>query len=91
MEHIHNRFGKCVIADITQGQLEKFTSGVKGLGDQPLTVFYGKSVRQAVVSGILIEPALTDEQVGDAKPGLIRWLAECLADEINEAQRIDPL
>lgn len=91
MEHIHTRFGKCVIADITQGQLEKFSLAMKGVGDLPMTAFYGKSVRQAVASGILTEPALTDEQVDASKPGLIRWLAECLAQEINEASNIDPL
>lgn len=91
MEHTHNRFGKCVIADITQGQLEKFTLAMKGAGDLPMTAFYGKSVRQAVAAGILIEPAPTDEQVSDAKPGIIRWMAECLAQEIAEAQNVDPL
>lgn len=91
MEHTHTRFGKCVIEDITQGQLEKFQTAMKGAGELPMSVFFSKSLKAARDCGILGEPVLTDEQIEKAKPGLIHWLADCLAEDVQEANRIDPL
>ena len=91
MEFTNTRFGKCEIADINQGQLEAWQELVKDATNDPLAVFYGKAVRAALKSGVLIEPVLTDDQIKAAKPGMIHWLANCIADVIYEASRIDPL
>ena len=91
MEFTHTRFGKCVLSDINQGQLEAWQDDVKSSTDVPMAVFYGKCVRAAVKAKILLEPALTDEQIAAAKPGLVHWLTNCIAGEIAEASRIDPL
>jgi len=87
----HPKLGTCEIAEISQGRLEKFQDILKGDTDLPLAVLYGKMVRAAIAAGILIQPALTDEAVSEAKPALIKWLAIQISDEVAEAQRIDPL
>lgn len=91
MDFTHTRFGKCTIADINQGQLEQFSETMAGAGDMPMTIWRGKAVRAAISAGILIAPVFTDEQVAKEKPGLIRWISDCIAEVIAEASRIDPL
>ncbi len=91
MEFTNTRFGKCVLTDITQGQFEKFSDAMNGVENLSLPIWNGKAVRAARDAGFFIEPVLTDEQVSEAKPGLIRWLAGCIAEVVNEANRIDPL
>ena len=56
MEFEHKRFGKCVVSDITQKQLEDFYRDMKGLDSEPLTIWRGASVRSAAKHGILLQP-----------------------------------
>ena len=91
MEFENSRFGKCEIADITQGRLEKFQEALKGETELPLAVLYGKMVTAAVGAGILLHPALDAAAVSNANPGFIKWLARVVSEQIAEAQRIDPL
>ena len=91
MEFEHKKFGKCVLKDLTQKMLEDFSVDMKGLEREPLSVWRGAGVRSAVEHGILVEPAMTVDDVDSAKPGLIIWLADCVAKVIAEATDIDPL
>ena len=91
MEFEHKRFGKCVVSDITQKQLEDFYRALKGSEHEPMPVWRGESVRHAVRLGILIEPKMEVDQVDNAKPNLIIWLADCIAKTVSEAVEVDPL
>jgi hypothetical protein len=91
MEFEHKKFGKCVVKDINQKELEDFSNDMTNKEKVPLTVWRGDSVRAAVKHGILVEPALSLDDVDNAKPGLIVWLADCVNKVIAEALSIDPL
>ena len=91
MEFEHKRFGKCVVSDITQKQLEEFHRALKGKESEPMSVWRGETVRQAVKLGIMAEPKMTVEQVDESKPSLIIWLADCVAKAFAEAVEVDPL
>ena len=91
MEFEHKRFGKCVVSDITQKQLEDFYRALKGYEHDPVPIWRGEAVRQAVKLGVMIEPKMTVEQVDESKPSLIIWLADCIAKSVTEATKIDPL
>lgn len=91
MEFSHEVHGKCVIAEITQKQLEGFQRKIKGLEDEPMAVWRGTVVRAGIEGGFLAEPAMTLDAVGDAKPVLVAWIADCLLSAINEAMGISPL
>jgi len=51
MDFEHEKFGKCVILEITQKMLEDFHRDMKGMNEQPLSVWRGESVRSAVRHG----------------------------------------
>lgn len=89
MEKTHEKLGKCVIAEFTQKQLEDFSREMKGKDNEPLSVWRGDSVRAATKLGIITEPKSLD--VDKAKPALIVWLSDCVAEAIREAMEIDPL
>ena len=91
MEFEHKKFGKCVVKDLNQKELEDFSNDMTNKEKVPLTVWRGDSVRAAVKHGILVEPALSLDDVDNAKPGLIVWLADCVNKVIAEALSIDPL
>lgn len=91
MEFEHNKFGKCVLAEITQKQLEDFSEASRGESNQLMTVWRGNCVRAASEIGFLVEPKITKEDVDNANPGLIRWISDCIAQMIAEASDIDPL
>ena len=91
MEFEHKRFGKCVVSDITQKQLEDFYRDMKGLDSEPLTIWRGACVRSAVGCGFLVNPVYKVEDVDGMKPGLVVWLADCIAKTIAEALTLDPL
>lgn len=91
MEFTSEKFGKCVIAEITQKQLEAFHTDMKGIELEALSVWRGNSVRSAAKRGILMEPVMSEEDVDNAKPALIVWLADCIFNVIAEAMNIDPL
>lgn len=91
MEFTHEKFGKCILKDLTQKMLEEFHRDMKDDLNVPLSVWRGDSVRSAVKHGIMTEPAWTDEDVDNAKPAHIVWLADCVAQVIAEAMDIDPL
>jgi hypothetical protein len=91
MEFEHEKFGKCVLKEITQKMLEDFHLDMKGKETQPLSVWRGDSVRAAVKQEFLLEPKWTLEDVDNAKPAHIVWLADCIAKLISEAMNLDPL
>ena len=91
MEFEHNKFGKCVLKEITQKMLEDFHRDMKGKEQMPLSVWRGDSVRAVVKQEIMIEPKWTLEDVDNAKPGQIVWLADCIAKMFSEAMNLDPL
>jgi hypothetical protein len=91
MEFEHEKFGKCVLLEINQKMLEDFHRDMKGKETQPLSVWRGDSVRAAVKQGIMTEPKWTLDDVDNAKPAHIVWLADCIAKLISEAMNLDPL
>lgn len=91
MEFEHKKFGKCVLSEISQKMLEDFTRGMPGNEKESLTIWRGESVRNAVKSGLLVEPTMSVDSINNAAPGLIRWLADCINNAIAEAIDIDPL
>jgi len=91
MEFEHEKFGKCVLTEITQKTLEDFHRDMKGKETQPLSVWRGDSVRAAVKQGFMTEPKWTLEDVDNAKPAHIVWLADCIAKLMSEAMNLDPL
>jgi hypothetical protein len=91
MEFEHKKFGKCAIAEITQKQVENFHGAMKGKEGEPLSLWRGESVRNALKFGIIIEPEWSVEQVDEARPGQVVWLSECVAKAFVEALSIDPL
>ena len=91
MEFEHKKFGKCVLKDLTQKMLEDYHLDMKGKQDMPLSVWRGDSVRSFVEHGYMVEPAWTSEEVDNAKPAHIVWLADCVFKVIAEATSIDPL
>jgi hypothetical protein len=91
MEFTHEKFGKCVLKDLTQKMLEDFHLDMKGKQDLPLSVWRGDSVRAAVKQEFLVEPKWTLDDVDNAKPGHIMWLSECIVKLLTEVMYIDPL
>ena len=89
MEFEHKRFGKCVVSDITQKQLEDFYRALKGSEHEPMPVWRGVSVRHAAKLGILVEPKLEFDQVDGMKQNLIIRLAERIAKGVTEETEID--
>lgn len=91
MEFEHKKFGKCELKEINQKALEDFHRDMKGKETQPLSVWRGDSVRAAVKQEFLVTPKWTLEDVDNAKPGHIVWLADCIAKLFAEAMGLDPL
>ena len=91
MEFTHEKYGKCVLAEITQKQLEDFTSAMKGKESEVLTVWHGEAVRNASKFEIMEEPKMSATDIDNASPGLVRWLSNCIAQLISEAINPDPL
>lgn len=91
MEFEHPKFGKCVVKDLTQKMLEDYHRDMKGKQEMPLSVWRGDSVRSFVEHGYMAEPKWTLDDVDNAKPALIVWLADCIFNVIAEAMNIDPL
>jgi len=91
MEFTHKKFGKCVLVELTQKQLEDFHKAMKGKEIEVLSVWRGDSVRNAATLGIMTEPVWTPEDVDNASPGHVNWLSECIAKVFSEAMNIDPL
>ena len=91
MKFEHEKFGKCVLSEITQKQLEDFSEATDAPAGEKLVVWRGKSVRAASDLGFLIEPKMTSDIVDNSNPGYIRWLSDCIAKMIAEATNIDPL
>lgn len=91
MEFTHEKHGKCVLVDLTQKRMEDFHREMKGKEQEVLSVFRGDSVRIAIKLGILTEPAMTVEDVDEAKPAYVIWLADCISKLFAEAMNIDPL
>jgi len=91
-EYTHDRFGKCVLAEITQKQLVDYSKLMQDKKDMTMIEWRGESVKAAIKCGFFVEPTLTDKEVDDSSPAFIRWLSdECIAKMINEASNIDPL
>ena len=91
MEFEHEKFGKCVVLDLTQKMLEGFHRDMRQDLEVPLSVWRGDSVRSAVKHNIMTEPKWGVEDVDNAKPAHIVWLADCINKVIAEAMRSDPL
>ena len=92
MEFTHEKYGKCVLTEITQDQLEKFSKRTKPDSDEFLSVYRGDMVRAAVDIGFVIEPTWkTPDDVGKANAGLVRWVSKCISDMLTEVMDIDPL
>ena len=91
MEFEHKKFGKCVVKDLTQKMLEDYHRDMKGKQEMPLSVWRGDSVRSFVEHGYMAEPKWTLDDVDNAKPALIVWLADCIFNVIAEAINTDPL
>lgn len=91
MEYISEKHGKCEIRELTQKSLEDFMREMQGKDKLPLSVWRGDAVRFAAKRGILVSPVLTAEDVDNAKPAMVVWLAECITKTIAEAMELDPL
>lgn len=91
MDFTHEKFGKCVLMDLTQKRMEDFHREMKGKEVEVLSVFRGDSVRIAIKLGILMEPAMTVEDVDELQPAKVVWIADCIGKLFVEAMQIDPL
>jgi len=91
MDFEHPKFGKCVVSELTQKQLEDFQIDVNGLLNEPLSVWRGMTVRSAIKRGFLVEPAWKVEDVDTANPSQIIWISNCITKVIAEVTRVDPL
>ena len=91
MDFEHPKFGKCVVSELTQKQLEDFHRDMKALDNEPLSVWRGTTVRSAIKRGFLVEPAWKVEDVDTAKPSQIVWISDCITKVIAEVTRVDPL
>jgi hypothetical protein len=91
MQFEHKKFGKCELKEINQKMMEDFHRDMIGKDKMPLSVWRGDSVRAAVKQEFMVEPKWTVEDVDNAKPGHIIWLADCIAEMMREALSIDPL
>lgn len=92
MEFEHEKFGKCVIADITQRQMVAYGKEMVGKGDVSMYEYRDLSIKAAIKHGLIEQPELTEKDVDEASPGLIRWISDkCLTEAIKEANDIDPL
>lgn len=91
MEFEHEKYGKCVLTELTQKMLEDFHRDMKGKEKEVLSVWRGDSVRVTAKQGILTEPKWTAKDVDNAKPGHVTWLSECIGKLIAEAMNLDPL
>jgi len=76
MEFTHEVFGECKLTELTQKRMEDFHREMQGKEKEVLSVFRGDSVRLAIKLGLLTEPVMTVEDVDNAKPALIMWLAD---------------
>lgn len=91
MEFEHKKFGKCVLSELKQKQMEEYSRAMNGKGDLPLQVWRGDSVRAVANLGLMTEPDWDAEDVDNATPGHVYWLSECIAEWLAEALNIDPL
>ena len=92
MEFEHEKFGKCVVLDITQKMLEDFQREIQDTPLRPASIWRGNCIRAAIKHGIMTEPKMTVEDVDNANPAYIKWLADyCVAKVVSEAMNIDPL
>ncbi len=91
MEFTHAKFGRMEIAEFTQAQMERYGEAMVGKESQSLPQYYGECVRTAVRVGVLIEPRLSDEEIANAKPAQVKWLAINVLNAVAEANNVDPL
>lgn len=94
MEFEHNKFGKCVLKELTQKEAEDYGRKMQELSEgpkEPLTVYRGNMVRVFSEFGFMKEPKLSKEDVDNSSPGLIKWLSDCITKAMTEALNIDPL
>lgn len=91
MEFTHEVFGECELAELTQKRMEDFHREMQGKEKEVLSVFRGDSVRLAIKLGMLIKPEMTVEDVDEAKPAYVVWLADCISKLFAEAMNVDPL
>ncbi len=90
MEFTNPKFGKCVIEKFPQKKAESLI----GLGvenkEMSLVKYHGLLVAEAMRLGVITEPKIAPEVVCDQDPGLVRWLAEKLAEALQDALSIPP-
>lgn len=99
-EHEHKAMGvKLVIAEISQGMLEKFLDaskrrldemGVNSIAQLPEVRSDGIVLRAAIEAGLIVEPAWKVEDVEGMSPKVTRWAARKIDKEYGEATRLPP-
>jgi hypothetical protein len=100
-EHEHKTLGvTLVIAEITQGHVERLLENVKRALDEfsvesfsrlPLSRQDGIMVRAAVAAGWISTPSWKVEDVSNLKPAVVRWCARVIDKEYAEATSLPPV
>jgi hypothetical protein len=94
MEFTHDKFGKCTLVDLTQGQMEKLHTEIRALNEVDnvsMTVYRGNMVRACAKLDLMTEPDWKLDDVDNANPGHVYWLSECITEWQSEALSLDPL
>jgi hypothetical protein len=88
MEFIHEKLGKLVIKELTQGDLEQF--GMAMREQDPTTKIEGNGavLRAALKTGLVLEPKLAAEAVDGMRPYAVEWYARRLDEAYAEATTI---
>jgi hypothetical protein len=89
-EFNHKTFGRLVIKDLTQRDMENYIAAMKDKSELTMAEYEGQAVRASAKLGLIAEPKLTDDTVDALPRKKVKWIADKLANVIAEANRLDP-
>lgn len=89
-EFNHKTFGRLVIKDLTQRDMENYIAAMKGKDELTIAEYEGQAVRVSAKLGLIIEPKFADDSVDALPRKKVKWIADKLAAVIAEANRLDP-
>ena len=75
---------KITAKDLDLDLLADFLSNLEFRPDISVGEYSGALVKAGLLSGLLVEPAWTPDQVGKQKTAVIRWIANKLVSYIGE-------
>jgi len=87
----NKKFGKCELKDLTQKQFEEYSKLMLDYNKETLTVYRGQMLRTFAKLELLVEPDWKAEDVDNAHPGHVKFVADCIEKHLAEILNIDPL